>query len=116
VTVLVAIALSVVGEARGQLRWTWLRHAAISVERASGEVGTIAGRSRGFGPRVSWSAIPTMEIVNVGKRGSVDGLLIAIVGVIALAVVFDFTNGFHDAANSVATVVATRALPARWAP
>ena len=29
---------------------------------------------------------------------------------------FDFTNGFHDAANSVATVVATRALPARWAP
>ena len=26
------------------------------------------------------------------------------------------TNGFHDAANSVATVVATRALPARWAP
>jgi PiT family inorganic phosphate transporter len=30
--------------------------------------------------------------------------------------VFDFTNEFHDAANSVATVVATRVLPARWAP
>ncbi|HSU35458.1 MAG TPA: inorganic phosphate transporter [Propionibacteriaceae bacterium] len=45
-----------------------------------------------------------------------DGLLIAIIGVIVLALVFDFTNGFHDAANSVATVVATRALPARWAP
>ena len=45
-----------------------------------------------------------------------DGLLIAIVGVIVLALVFDFTNGFHDAANSVATVVATRAMPARWAP
>ena len=45
-----------------------------------------------------------------------DWLLIGIIGVIVLALVFDFTNGFHDAANSVATVVATRALPARWAP
>jgi len=45
-----------------------------------------------------------------------DWLLVAIVAVIALALLFDFTNGFHDAANSVATVVATRALPARWAP
>ncbi len=45
-----------------------------------------------------------------------DLLLISVVAVIAIALVFDFTNGFHDAANSVATVVATRALPARWAP
>ncbi len=45
-----------------------------------------------------------------------DLLLITVIAVIALALVFDFTNGFHDAANSVATVVATRALPARWAP
>jgi PiT family inorganic phosphate transporter len=29
---------------------------------------------------------------------------------IALALVFDFLNGFHDSANSVATVVATRVL------
>ena len=40
----------------------------------------------------------------------------AIIGLVALALVFDFTNGFHDAANSVGTVVATRALPAKWAP
>jgi PiT family inorganic phosphate transporter len=46
----------------------------------------------------------------------VDILLISVVAVVAIALVFDFTNGFHDAANSVATVVATRALPARWAP
>ena len=45
-----------------------------------------------------------------------DWMLIAIVAVIALALLFDFTNGFHDAANSVATVVATRAMPARFAP
>ena len=45
-----------------------------------------------------------------------DWILIAIILVVALALIFDFTNGFHDAANSVATVVATRALPAKWAP
>ena len=50
------------------------------------------------------------------KRVPVDWLLIAIVGVIVLALLSDVTNGFHDAANSVATVVATRAMPARWAP
>lgn len=30
--------------------------------------------------------------------------------IIALALVFDFINGFHDAANSIATVVSTRVL------
>ena len=31
-------------------------------------------------------------------------------GIIALALSFDFVNGFHDAANSIATVVSTRVL------
>ena len=44
-----------------------------------------------------------------------DLLLLSVIAVIALALLFDFSNGFHDAANSVATVVATRAMPARWA-
>jgi len=35
--------------------------------------------------------------------------------VIATAVAFDFTNGFHDTANVVATVISTRALPPRLA-
>jgi len=39
----------------------------------------------------------------------------ALIAVVALALLFDFTNGFHDAANSVSTVVATRALPAKAA-
>jgi PiT family inorganic phosphate transporter len=30
--------------------------------------------------------------------------------VIALALIFDFINGFHDAANSIATIVSTRVL------
>lgn len=37
-----------------------------------------------------------------------DLLLWSVVGV---ALAFDFVNGFHDAANSIATVVATRVLP-----
>ena len=45
-----------------------------------------------------------------------DIVLISVIAVIVVAFIFDFTNGFHDAANSVATVVATRALPAKWAP
>src|SRR5215210_6669691 len=35
--------------------------------------------------------------------------------VIAIAFAFDFTNGMHDAANSIATVVATRVLSPRFA-
>ena len=34
---------------------------------------------------------------------------------IALAVVFDFLNGFHDSSNIVATVIFSRALPPRVA-
>ena len=40
-------------------------------------------------------------------------LFVAIV--IAVALVFDFVNGFHDAANSIATVVSTRVLSPRYA-
>ena len=36
-------------------------------------------------------------------------------GLIAVALAFDFLNGLHDAANSIATVVSTRVLPARYA-
>jgi PiT family inorganic phosphate transporter len=43
-------------------------------------------------------------------------MLIAIVVLlIAVALVFDFINGFHDAANSIATVVSTRVLAPLWA-
>jgi len=36
--------------------------------------------------------------------------LLIVVGLSATALVFDFLNGFHDAANSIATVVSTRVL------
>lgn len=38
-----------------------------------------------------------------------------IIFLIFLALVFDFLNGFHDSANSIATVVSTRVLTARQA-
>lgn len=38
-----------------------------------------------------------------------------IIGIIAIALIFDFVNGMHDAANSIATVVSTRVLSPRWA-
>lgn len=39
-----------------------------------------------------------------------DSTLLVVVLLIALALVFDFINGFHDAANSIATAVSTRVL------
>lgn len=43
-----------------------------------------------------------MEIASVG--------MLALVGLIGVALLFDFMNGLHDAANSIATVVSTRVL------
>ncbi|MGH7586542.1 MAG: inorganic phosphate transporter [Gemmatimonadales bacterium] len=40
-----------------------------------------------------------------------DASIAFILGVIGVALVFDFINGFHDSANSIATVVSTRVLP-----
>ncbi len=42
-------------------------------------------------------------------------LVAVVIGLIAVALVFDFINGFHDAANSVATVVSTRVLAPLYA-
>jgi len=39
-----------------------------------------------------------------------ETVLWAAIALIAVALIFDFTNGFHDAANSIATVVATKTL------
>ena len=39
-----------------------------------------------------------------------DTVLLAVLILIAVALIFDFINGFHDAANSIATIVATRVL------
>ena len=42
-------------------------------------------------------------------------MTLALVAIIGLALAFDYINGFHDAANSIATVVSTRVLSPRIA-
>jgi len=42
-------------------------------------------------------------------------MTIGIIILIVLALAFDFLNGFHDSANSIATVVSTRVLSPRYA-
>jgi len=38
-----------------------------------------------------------------------------LVFLVVVALVFDFLNGFHDAANSIATIVSTRVMRPQWA-
>ncbi|MFK0261368.1 anion permease [Streptomyces angustmyceticus] len=44
-----------------------------------------------------------------------DGVSVLLIAVIVTALAFDFTNGFHDTANSMATSIATGALAPRIA-
>src|SRR3569832_392740 len=37
-------------------------------------------------------------------------MFLIVLGLVGVALVFDYINGFHDAANSIATVVSTRVL------
>src|SRR5512142_2809792 len=43
------------------------------------------------------------------------GIPVTVLVLIALALVFDFLNGFHDSSNIVATMIASRALSGRQA-
>ncbi|MEW6276991.1 MAG: inorganic phosphate transporter [Candidatus Eremiobacterota bacterium] len=44
-----------------------------------------------------------------------DSLIWVLLAVVLVALAFDYVNGFHDAANAIATVVSTRALSPRSA-
>lgn len=44
-----------------------------------------------------------------------DMMTFLVLFTILLALTFDFLNGFHDAANSIATIVSTRVLKPHWA-
>jgi PiT family inorganic phosphate transporter len=44
-----------------------------------------------------------------------DGASFVLITLIAVALLFDFLNGLHDAANSIATIVSTRVLSPRYA-
>ena len=42
-------------------------------------------------------------------------MTLTLILLILLALTFDFLNGFHDSANSIATIVSTRVLSPRYA-
>jgi phosphate/sulfate permease len=44
-----------------------------------------------------------------------DGALLALLVIVVVALAFDYTNGFHDAANAIAVAVSTKALTPRAA-
>jgi len=44
-----------------------------------------------------------------------EGFTATLIAVLALALLFDYINGFHDTANAIATSVSTRALKPQWA-
>jgi inorganic phosphate transporter, PiT family len=44
-----------------------------------------------------------------------EGVTLALIVVLGLAIAFDYINGFHDTANAIATSVSTRALRPGWA-
>jgi PiT family inorganic phosphate transporter len=44
-----------------------------------------------------------------------EGFTLILLAVLALAIAFDYINGFHDTANAIATSVSTRALKPGWA-
>ncbi|MEU6036178.1 inorganic phosphate transporter [Actinomadura sp. NPDC047616] len=70
------------------------------------------------GPSKFWLALP-IGIIAVMLAGALglrqDAQTAVLVLVVAVALVFDYTNGFHDAANAIATSVSTRALTPRAA-
>jgi PiT family inorganic phosphate transporter len=43
----------------------------------------------------------------------IEAPIILIIAIIGIALIFDFTNGFHDSANSISTVVSTKVLSPR---
>src|SRR3954464_790689 len=49
------------------------------------------------------------------RRRAGELVVFTVVAIVVIALAFDFINGFHDAANSVATVVSTRVLTPRSA-
>jgi len=44
-------------------------------------------------------------------RKGMDLALLTVIGIVVVALLFDYTNGFHDSANSISTIVAKKARP-----
>lgn len=52
----------------------------------------------------------TLFSLTLNHFNRLDGLYLLVVIAVVLVVIFDFTNGFHDASNIIASVIAARAI------
>ena len=96
------------------------RPAAAVLRRVQGpRVAVLEGRRRGDGatPSTPSRTSPTSSRRSPSStpEAAASMELLGVVIVIGIALAFDFVNGFHDAANSIATVVSTRVLSPRLA-
>src|SRR5918995_3974884 len=63
----------------------------------------------------STAARPWRTCLRASRQRMPDALTLLLILTIAVALFFDFTNGFHDTANAIGTAIGTRALPPRVA-
>ena len=68
------------------------------------------------GRRLAHAAVPRLRTTPTARTVvAVDAATLLLILVVVVALSFDFTNGFHDTANAMATSIATHALPPRAA-
>src|SRR5688572_28039044 len=61
-------------------------------------------------PSMLLAAAATTGATPTSVAQTTTGMLMLILVIIFFALVFDFLSGFHDAANSIATIISTRVL------
>ncbi|WP_243774613.1 inorganic phosphate transporter [Actinomadura barringtoniae] len=91
--------------------------ATLTKDVAPGADPSLAEQAR-RGPSKFWLLMPAglalvIVLGAIGVRS--DAQIAVLILVVIVSLVFDYTNGFHDAANAIATSVSTRALTPRAA-
>src|SRR3954464_5058144 len=62
-----------------------------------------------------WSTSPTRLRASRPRSPDAMGTTALVIVIVVVALGFDFTNGFHDSANAIATSISTKALTPRLA-
>ena len=86
---------------------------AVVLQPCRARINGCAGRSLTL--RYAESAQPAAHPAARSEEPSIEGVTLSLVVIVALAIAFDYINGFHDTANAIATSVATRALRPQYA-
>lgn len=85
------------------MKKSWLRRMAGRIAAGTEPAPHALTASRATAPRALGTRPASLPRVP-------DGVTLLLLTVLALAVAFDYINGFHDTANAIATSVSTRAL------